>query len=312
MRSLCLSAALFALAAPLRGQTFELTPLEPTAHVGDPVAFRATVRLGAGMELIDRAPRPPEDLSEAIRFIGADSLQGKRDGALTGLVHLAFYRTGLQPAPTLSLLIRHVDTERAETLVHRPVSITIASLLPPGNPRLKDLKDLIYGGGWPILRLAIVGALIGTVILLLRRRGARGGSRTAEVLRPVAAPSSSYQEAVAALDAIERDGLDGGVDRHYEAVVSVLRQYLKAVDRWENASLTSTELLVALPGALSPDGQRSRLGRLLCQADEVKFARARPGEVEARQHLRDARGLLAEWNALRGEQPRLERADALR
>lgn len=275
-------------------QTFDLVPESRSAHVGDPISFRASVRLDSGQALIDVTPRPLIPPGEGIALLSADTLHPLRDGSLEGRVRLAFYRTGQQPVPTLALLYRRNPAAPPETLVHRSVSVEIVPLLPAGNPELKDIKGLIKlgAGRWELG--VVLLALIAAVLLLRRQKRAAGPAPLpiAEPVRP-----GAYDDALAALAAIEREEWPrrGDVTRHYEATSQVLRRCLEEAARVSALQATTPEILAALPPALVFDGQRDRCRAVLAAADLVKFARVRPNAERASAFLSEVRTLLTQW-----------------
>jgi hypothetical protein len=288
-------------------QTFELVPEVRAARIGDPVAFRATVRLAPGQSLIDEAPRPLLPPGDGVLLISADTLRTARDGALTGLVRLAFYRTGLQPAPTLALLYHRSAGEPAETLLHQPAAVEIVPVLPPGNPALKDIKGLIALGGRSLGPLLLIVAALGLVGYWFKRRRHPGPTATEPPPMESTGKATPFEEGLARLGVIAGEGWPerGEVERYYAAVAEVVRQCLEEGGALPTAACTTSEILAALPTRLALDGQRARCGRVLGAADLVKFARLRPNVADAHRHLQDARTLLAEWRqAVRAGEPR--------
>jgi hypothetical protein len=276
-------------------QSFELVPETRSALVGDPVAFRATIRLAPGQALIDPAPRPLLPPGDGIRFLAADTLRPQGDGALQGTVRLAFYRPGLQPVPLLALLYRSGRGEAPETLVHPSVAIDITPVLPAGNPELKDIKGLIRLGGWGSEVALALLALLGLGLLLLRRTRA-----PAPVSDPAPSPlrPGPFAEAIAQLQQIEQADwpAHGEVVRHYEAVADLLRRCLEEAGQVPTRAATTPEVVSGLPPRLAFNGQVERCRLVLTEADLVKFAQVRPDPVAARSYLAEARRLLNQWN----------------
>jgi len=289
-------------------QAFDLVPESRSAHVGDPISFRASVRLDSGQALIDVTPRPLIPPGEGITLLSADTLHPVRDGSLEGRVRFAFYRTGQQPVPTLALLYRRNPAAPPETLLHRSVSVEIVPLLPAGNPELKDIKGLIKlgAGSWE-LGVALLAVLAALAFHRWRKR-------TPAPMTPPTAPAQragAYDEALEALAAIEREEWPsrGEVARHYEAASQVLRRCLEDVARVSALQETTPEILAALPPALVFDGQRDRCRSVLTTADLVKFARVLPDAERASAFLSEIRTLLTQW---RDASTTTEPADAIR
>jgi hypothetical protein len=307
------SALLLLLAAwahpyQAEAQTFELVPEARSAHVGDPIPFRATVRLDSGQALIDVAPHPLLPPGDGIALLTADTLRPARDGSLQGRVRLAFYRTGLQPVPTLALLYRRNPAAPPETLVHRSVAVEIVPVLPAGSQEIKDIKGLVKlgAGSWELG----VGFLALIAVVLLFRRWWRA-PEPAQPPTPPPEPRDAYDEALAALAAIEREQWPsrGEVARHYEAASQILRRCLAEATTVPSLRATTPEIVSGLPPALAFDGQRDRCRSVLTAADLVKFARVRPDPESAAAFLREIRLLLTQWqDAATGSEP----ADAIR
>lgn len=290
----------------VRAQTFELVPESRNARIGDPISFRASVRLDSGQALIDVTPRPLIPPGDGITLLSTDTLHPVRDGSLEGRVRLAFYRTGLQPVPTLALLYRRNPAAPPETLVHRSVSVEIVPLLPAGNPELKDIKGLKKLGAGSLGLGVLLLALVAAGLWRFRRR------RAPPSIAPPTAPPiqrGAYDEALEALAAIEREEWPrrGEVTRHYESASQVLRRCLEGAARVSTLQATTPEIVAALPPALVFNGQRDRCRAVLAAADLVKFARVRPDADSASAYLSEVRTLLTQW---RDASPRT--ADAIR
>jgi hypothetical protein len=293
---------------PAAGQTLEIEPVARRAYVGDPVTLRVIAHLSGGQVLIDPAPRPLVALREGVRLLSADTLRPSHGGTLEGAVEFAFYRPGLQPIPTLALLYRRGAGEPPETLVHAPAAIEIASLLPPGNPPLKDIKPLLGGGGTgPEAVAAILLLATGLAVVRWRRRP----SALAAPPPPGAGQGGPFDQALARLDALARGTPEGAdVARHFEAVAEVLRDCLEAGAALPANRYSTSETLSALPEDLAAGGARDRLAELLTEADLVKFARLQPRPERVGRSAEDARSLVLAWRDRTGA--RRNGSDAVR
>jgi hypothetical protein len=293
-------------------QSFEMTPEPGRATVGDSVTVRFRVHLTERDLLSDSLPRLVAELPEGVRVLEVAPLRKAGSRALDGQARLAFYRIGRRPIPAFGIPFVRIVSGQRGVLVSDSAFVDIDSVAPAGNPSLKDIKDIERERG-PDLRLAagLAGAaLLGGLILLLRRRPAPAPVETAGAEAVVLGP---YEAALARLAQIERErwALHGEVDRHYAAVADALRRYLQDAHAVPALERTTTELAWALPPALADGGLRERCAALLADADLVKFARRRPDEADAARLLRAACDLLARWRAA-APAAVLETDDALR
>lgn len=319
MRGTYLAIGLAAAAAPAAAQapdwnlqSFEMTPEPGRATVGDSVTVRFRVHLTERDLLSDSLPRLVAELPEGVRVLEVAPLRKAGSRALDGQARLAFYRIGRRPIPAFGIPFVRIVSGQRGVLVSDSAFVDIDSVAPAGNPSLKDIKDIERERG-PDLRLAagLAGAaLLGGLILLLRRRPAPAPVETAGAEAVVLGP---YEAALARLAQIERErwALHGEVDRHYAAVADALRRYLQDAHAVPALERTTTELAWALPPALADGGLRERCAALLADADLVKFARRRPDEADAARLLRAARDLLGRWRAA-APAAVLETDDALR
>lgn len=319
MRGTYLVIGLAAAAAPAAAQapdwnlqSFEMTPEPGRATVGDSVTVRFRVHLTERDLLSDSLPRLVAELPEGVRVLEVAPLRKAGSRALDGQARLAFYRIGRRPIPAFGIPFVRIVSGQRGVLVSDSAFVDIDSVAPAGNPSLKDIKDIERERG-PDLRLAagLAGAaLLGGLILLLRRRPAPAPVETAGAEAVVLGP---YEAALARLAQIERErwALRGEVDRHYAAVADALRRYLQDAHAVPALERTTTELAWALPPALADGGLRERCAALLADADLVKFARRRPDEADAARLLRAARDLLGRWRAA-APAAVLETDDALR
>lgn len=321
---ICLSAAaLVALAgrpaaaqvSTWSNQRFEVVPEPAHSHVGDPVSLRFRVRLDERDLLYDTVPRPLADLPDGVRILGVEKLQRGPDRIYTGRAQVTFYRVGRQAAPVFGLpFMRAVKGVTRATMTSDSAFVEIEPVAPPGNPSLKDIKDIerqrgpdprLVGGVLAVAAVGLVGGL-----LWRRRRGAPIAPDGITGPPPVAL--GPYEIALAGLGQIEREHWParGEVDRHYEAVADVIRRYLDEAHDLPALERTTNELIWALPRTLADGGLGDQCATLLGEADLVKFARRRPDEADAAAAVRAARQLLGAWH--RAASHPAEVADAIR
>jgi hypothetical protein len=289
-------------------QWFEVTPEPSRATVGDPVTIRFRLRLDERDLLFDTVPRPPETIPPGVRVLSVEKLHRGADRIFTGQARVAFYRPGRQPVPIFTLpFMRSVKGITRGTVSSDSASIEIVPVLAAGNPSLRDIKELDpEPDRWlPRAMLAALATLLIAWYLAHRRRRneARAPSPEPEP-EAVATPPDPYEIALSRLAEIEHAAWParGETDRHYEATVDVLRDYLASAEELPARERTTTELLWSLPPRLAEGGLRRRAQGVLGEADLVKFARRRPDPTSAHSFLSDARDLLQHWrrsNALR-------------
>ena len=296
------------------GQEFRVDPENPRVTVGDTVALSFRVRLDERDLLIDTIPRPVSPLPGGVRLLSVEKMHRTPDRVFHGQARLAFYRPGRQPVPLFGLpFMRIVEGVERATLASDSAYVTVVPVLPPGNPGLKDIREIEPKPRFPWGFLA-AGVILLVALVLARRRLRRA------VPEPVpqedraqsspAAPSP-YAIALESLLAIERERWPerGEVPRHYEAVVNVIRDYLDAAGSIPAREQTTGEVLWALPPHLSDAGLRDHFRELLVEADLVKFARRRPDAAAARQFVVRSRSLLESWHRAGAAE---ETVDALR
>jgi hypothetical protein len=287
--------------AQVSGQSFEVIP--ETAHptVGDTVIVRFRVRLDERDLLFDTVPQPLGALSPGVRILSVEKLARTPDRIFHGKARLAFYRPGRQAIPVFMLpFMRAVKGVPRATLASDSAYVEIDSLLPAGNPPLKDIREIRLNTSPSLQPLIEVGALLASLLVvayIVRRR--RRPSQVADISesqRAEPAPTP-YEVALTRLGAIEHERWPkrGEVGRHYEAIVDVLRGYLDDAAGVPARERTTEELLWELPPHLSEDGLRAQFRDLLDEADLVKFARRTPSVEAAELFLEQCRLILREW-----------------
>ena len=285
-------------AAQLSNQRFEVIPDKGQATVGDRISLRLRVRLDERDLLYDTVPRamtvPP-----GVRLLTVEKLQRGADRLFTGQAVVAFYRPGRQAAPVFALdFMRGVKGVLRATLSIDTAFIEIKPVAAPGNPALKDIKQIVRRTGPDPLLLGLgLGALATAVAAVGVGRRRRVAPRIATAA-PRAAPAdpTPYDRArrrLAELDALARDG---GISPAacVEETAEVVREYLTGATGLPAQNRTTTELLEILlerPEALAL-GEQPRL--ILGSGDLVKFALAEPDAASAERLIDAARSMLEE------------------
>ena len=276
--------------------------------VGDSVTVRFRLTIDERDLLADSVPRPVEELPSGVRLLSAERLRRGADGpytgtgarTYTGVVVLAFYRPGKREIPRFGLPWVQVVTGHRGIVAHDPVEIEVTSVLPGGNPSLRDIREPDAPPSlaplWTLL--GAVGAAALAWLVARRRRRPETVQEPAAAPPPPPAPPDPYSLAVERLASIAAEGwaARGEVEWHYEAVADALRDYLEAAEGIPARERTTTELLWSLPPRLAEGGLRRRVQDVLGAADLVKFARRRPAIEEAEEYTRGARDLLDRWH----------------
>ncbi|HJR51550.1 MAG TPA: hypothetical protein VJ794_10615 [Gemmatimonadales bacterium] len=282
------------------GRFFTATVEPAKVAVGDSVTVRFRLIINERDLLTDTVPRPLGELPPGVRVLAAEKLQRGPDRAFTGSAVLAFYRPGKQQVPPFGLPWVQIVTGHRGVMAHDPADIEVMSVLPGGNPSLRDIREPEAPASLAPL-WTLLGALGATGLAwMVARRRRREETPVAAPVEPPSPPPppDPYTLALARLDAIERErrAADGDVERHYESVADVVREYLETAEGIPAPERTTSELLWSLPPRLAEGGLRRRVHDVLGAADLVKFARRRPGATEAAGYTRAARELLARWH----------------
>jgi hypothetical protein len=295
------------------GRFFTATVHPAEVAVGDSVTVRFRLIINERDLLTDTVPRPVGELPPGVRVLSVQRLQRGPDRAFTGSAVLAFYRSGRRQVPAFGLPWVQIVTGHRGVMSHDPAEVEVTTVLPGGNPSLRDIREPETPPNLSSLWILLgAGGAAGVAwAMTRRRRGAPVTARTRIETPPSPPPPPDpYAVALARLEAIEveRWAARGEVERHYESVAAVLREYLETAQGIPAPERTTTELLWSLPPRLAEGGVRRRVQEVLGAADLVKFARRRPGDAEAASYTRVARELLDRWHQAAG----WEELDAVR
>ncbi|HUQ14552.1 MAG TPA: hypothetical protein VM094_00740 [Gemmatimonadales bacterium] len=283
------------------GRALTVTVEPGRVGLGDSVTLRFRLTINDRDLIADSVPRPVGDLPAGVRIFSVEKLRRGPDRAFTGSAVIAFYRPGKRALPAFGILWIQVVTGRRGVVTHDPAEIEVASVLPAGNPPLRDIREPDsppgFGGLWALFAAAAAAAI---AWLATRRRAKRPVPEPEPVAPPPPPPPppDPYAAALVQLDAIEAEcwAARGDVARHYEAVADALRDYLEEADGLPARERTTTELLWSLPPRLAEGGLRRRVQDVLGDADLVKFAKLRPRPDEAASYTTRARDLLERWH----------------
>jgi hypothetical protein len=242
------------------------------------------IRIGEQVSLILEAQLPPE--RRAVWPTVADSGDGwllVKRGAFDTLeapksltilrqkLRLTSFDSGLVYLPAWPLIVGR-DTLRTDSL---PLQVQLPDL--STRQGLFGLKDLLeVPRPWWFWALWIGGPLllIALVILLVlygRRRLRQPTTYAVPSLPP-------YEEAVQALDALEREELwqQGQVKTYYSRLIDILRRYWERRYGMRAMEKTAAELSDAIPRLGLPREMAQELAEVLQQSALVKYARQEP------------------------------------
>jgi hypothetical protein len=265
--------------------------VEPdTVRIGDPFVVQVGIRAPRGAT-IEFAPAP--DSTGAVQALDPIRFETRPDSG--GVVQWAYYRVaawflGEQPIPLGDAIVRLGGQVRRVPLAGRHVFV--ASVLPADTAlRIPKPARPLAEYGLSLWWLVALLAALALLLLLLwwwwrrRRRG-----RPAIVVDPFAHAEREFIriEALRLVDAGERG-------RHVTLMLEVARDYLAARHGAAQLALTSSELLAALRGQRTVP--HDRLGRVLGEADLIKFARRPVTPERARELGKELRSIVAQEHA---------------
>jgi hypothetical protein len=295
-------------------RSFTVTAEPARVGLGDSVTLRFRLTINDRDLLTDTVPRPVHELPRGVRVLSVEKLRRGADRVFTGTAVVALFRPGKRLLPAFGIPWVQVVTGHRGVVSHDPVEIEVSSVLPAGNPPLRDIREPDFPRGLAPL-WALLGAVAAAAIAwLATRRRAKRPDPQPEPVAPSPSPPpppDPYRAALARIEAIEAErwSARGEVARHYEGVADVLRDYLEAADGLPARERTTTELLWSLPPRLAEGGLRRRVQEVLGDADLVKFAKLRPLPAAAAGYTVRARDLLERWHR---SAPAGEGLDALR
>jgi hypothetical protein len=283
------------------GRSFTVAAESTKVGLGDSVTLRFRLNINDRDLVTDTVPRPVEELPAGVRILSVEKLRRGADRVFTGSAVIAFYRPGKRALPVFGIPWVQIVTGHRGVVTHDPAEIEVASVLPAGNPPLRDIREPDsprgFGVLWALLATAAAAAIAG---LATGRRAKRRAPEPEPVALPPLPPPppDPYAAALVRLDAIEAErwAARGDVAQHYEAVADALRHYLEEADGLPARERTTTELLWSLPPRLAEGGLRRRVQEVLGDADLVKFAKLRPRPDEAASYTTRARDLLGRWH----------------
>lgn len=282
-----------------------------TVTVGDRFVVLLRVQAPPGVRV-----EPPArlDSTPELHPVGARIDRADTAARVAGFGYpMVAWRPGALPARSAAVRVAYPDGRVASLRVPlrlpfvRSVLPTDTSQVEPRGPR-----DVL-GPDWD-RRLMLFLALLALLLLApaavlmrrwLRKRLARTGSGP---------PADPRARALATLDRARKMRLVETEEwkPFYTLTSEALRGYLEALSpRW-GADLTTEELVRALEASEVGDEDARTVGRLLAEADAVKFARVGSTAAEAERHWREAREWVESFEApaAEGEEDRVDAREA--
>jgi hypothetical protein len=256
-------------------------------HIGDTVTVQVTASPGEGVE----TPRPSPKIG-AFDLLGV--ARGDSAGAAQVRIYVTAFETGNKVLPSIAIPVR--SGGRIDSLRTPAYRISVESLLPADTTQIDSLTIHEARAPIEIPQKFLWGVFLGYVLVLSALTGLgwilyqklRRKPATLPAFQTKAPPRPAEAVALEALDAIAAKGYvaRGLYKQHYTEVMDVLRNYIEGRYGVEALDRTSWELAQALLSAPLDPEHRSRLHRLLEEADLVKFAKYIP-EPEPAQHVLD-------------------------
>jgi hypothetical protein len=207
---------------------------------------------------------------------------------VTGVYAVTPWRPGALPLPALPLRVVS-GSEAVATLTASLPALDVVSVLPPDTAGIEPRPAKgVLGPNWALwpflLALLLLLALVAALVAWLRRRR----RRVAAV--PASPPVAPRERALAALRDAREAGLveRGELKEFYTRLAAAVRRYLAELeDDWSD-DLTTSEILARLRAQIGA-AEAARLADVLRPADQVKFARRRPGPDVAGEEWERAR-----------------------
>jgi hypothetical protein len=293
----CLLPARALAAPPSSGQTpvsIQATFDRGHATVGDPIGLTIMIRYPRGAQIdttgIETQFKPFEVLSVShpARQAGPSGATELRLG-----YQVAAYQTGPLQLPALT--IPYTLDGQAATAQSQALSLTIDSVIPPGDPGtdirpLKAQLDLPGAGAlspWAVLSAAVAALAIALLAFLLWRRARRRGPAAAT---PAPSLVPLEQQAHAELDELTRAGLmeRGQYGEHYARLAQCIRRYIARRYGFPANALTTTELADRMEWSGVGRWRARLVADLLEECDAVHYAYYLPAPARAQADMQRA------------------------
>ncbi len=257
-----------------------------SVKVGDP--FRVTIGIRAPVGATIDFPREL-DSTGAVQSLDPVDVHTSADTSAVeqyAEYRVAAWDVGKQPIHLDDIIVKLGSATRRVQVTG--ASIFVTSVLPPDSAKRvpKPPRDLFEVNPFPWWLWALLAAIaVGLILLYWWWRRRRRKAQPIPVVDPFAQAEAEFEriEKLALLEAGERG-------RYVTLVIEVLRDYLAARHTRAALSLTSTELQRTVREL--PTVPETRLGRVLTDADLIKFARRAVSTDRARDLGREARAIV--------------------
>jgi hypothetical protein len=217
-----------------------------------------------------------------IAAVAPPRTEPQNDASRTTIAYtLAAFRTGTLTIPPQAITYR--GASGSGTLTTDATTITIASVLAPGDTELRPLKAQIDLGDpapspvIPALFVAVFAALTAFGYVLARKAVATRPLPAPAARVAAAPPPAAYEIARDSLDAIATGDL-GATDtaEYYARIAATIRTYLSARFDFPAYAMTRRELERSATSSGIDRWPARVIGNLLEQCDAVEFATFRP------------------------------------
>jgi hypothetical protein len=279
-----------------------------TANVGDPIQVDFDFTLPAGFQL--KFPNIEPQIGEftVLEKHPGPTLPGTAEPAASdsqgGLRHhrarlvVAVYKTGEFEFPALAFMLHSTDGK--ETAAPSPaVKIRIASVLPPGDSSLKDLKkqaEIPESVRWLLWIGLAAAALALAAAVWWRRKHRRAPAATAVALAPQVDPLDLAEAEYR--DLLKRRLIEKGmIKQFYVEISEIIKRALEAGYGVPTVERTTAEIMEDY--ARASQGGTEQIETFLLSCDMVKFARYVPSASETDDCIQKAGRILAECRARR-------------
>lgn len=262
-----------------------------TVMIGQPFVSVVRVMAPGGTRVVFHGVEMGDSVQpvDTVRAIGAAA----DSGATAAHRLVAWVAAPLSTRAAVHVIFRDSSVRTYQVPLALPVvrSVLPAGELPPPRPS-RGVVPLPRGPAvWPWLLAALLAALAGIAVLLIRRRTPGAVSRT-----------HPREAALAALAE-----LHGHRDTYliHDRATRILRRYLAALNAAWGEEWTTTELLARFADE-SPDPRAAAfLAGALARADRVKFAGMRPDAEATREFVARVRSWIEGYPPQRaGARPR--------
>lgn len=247
------------------------------AVIGDQLKVTITTNLSEGREWRNMDDIWPDTI-QGIEIVSGPELDQKNPASSRATWSIAVFDTGWVRIPSLFVVIRQSNS--LDTIMTNDIPVMVKSI-EPDSTGLLPIKDIVrqpfslvyYKKYIPHLLIALL--LLAGLYYWWRKRNQK--PEIPEVVVPEPLP---HEWALAELDKLEAKKLwqSGSIKEHYTYLTAILREYLERRYGIHAMEQTSEEIIRQLKlHQLSPALQADT-EELLAVSDQIKFAKANPGE----------------------------------